>query len=62
MADGGISESRGLELWKAFEARQGRAAGVDEVGDVVVLMCVPRMSLVNGQNLFVDGYVPQSIR
>lgn len=55
MLDGGLSESRGLEMWKAFEARQGRSGSFAEVGDVVVLMCLPRMSLVNGQNLFVDG-------
>jgi hypothetical protein len=55
MLDGGLSESRGLALWNAFEARQGRSGSFAEVGDVVVLMCVPRMSLVNGQNLFIDG-------
>ncbi|OCK73031.1 NAD(P)-binding protein [Lepidopterella palustris CBS 459.81] len=43
------------EVWKTFEGRQGRAATVDEVGDVVVLLSLPRMSLVNGQNLFIDG-------
>ncbi|OCK73173.1 NAD(P)-binding protein [Lepidopterella palustris CBS 459.81] len=43
------------ELWKTFEARQGREAMPEEIGDAVVLLSLPRMSLVNGQNLFVDG-------
>jgi len=42
-------------MWSAMEARQGRSAQFGEVGDVVVLMSTPRMSLVNGQNLFIDG-------
>jgi len=45
----------GQAMWKAMEARQGRSAQFEEIGDVVVLMSTPRMSLVNGQNLFVDG-------
>ncbi|KAF2463058.1 NAD(P)-binding protein [Lindgomyces ingoldianus] len=45
----------GQEMWSTFEARQGRKAQFEEVGDVVVLMSLPRMSLVNGQNLFIDG-------
>lgn len=45
----------GQELWKKFEDRQGRSAVFEEVGDVVVLLSTPRMSLVNGQNLFIDG-------
>ncbi len=45
----------GNALWNAFEARQGRKATFDEIGDAVVLMSLPRMSLVNGQNLFCDG-------
>lgn len=44
-----------LAMWKHFEDRQGRSAQFEEVGDVVVLMSTPRMSLVNGQNLFIDG-------
>lgn len=51
------ASDRGMALWKYFEARQGRSASFEEVGDVVVLMCTPQMSLVNGQNLFIDGYV-----
>ena len=42
-------------LFAHFEKRQGRVAAFEEVGDVVVLMSTPRMSLVNGQNLFIDG-------
>jgi NAD(P)-dependent dehydrogenase (short-subunit alcohol dehydrogenase family) len=41
--------------WETFEARQGRKAAFEEVGDVVVSLCGTRMSLVNGQNLFIDG-------
>lgn len=43
------------DTWKEYEARQGRAASFDEVGDVVVLLSTPRMSLVNGHNLVIDG-------
>jgi len=42
-------------MWDALEERQGRSAGADEVGDVAVLITSPRMGLVNGANLFVDG-------
>ncbi|KAF2093740.1 NAD(P)-binding protein [Rhizodiscina lignyota] len=54
-----INRPGGAERWAKFEARQGRAVtGFDEVGDVVVLLSTPRMSLVNGQNLSIDnGYV-----
>lgn len=47
----------GLEndVWKVFEARQGRVANNAEVGDVVVLLSTPRMSLVNGHNLVIDN-------
>ena len=43
------------ESWLAYEARQGRKAQHDEIGDVVVLLSTPRMSLVNGHNLVIDG-------
>jgi NAD(P)-dependent dehydrogenase (short-subunit alcohol dehydrogenase family) len=42
------------EMWEAFVKRQGRLAGFEEIGDVVVLMTSPRMSLVNGANLHAD--------
>ncbi|KAF2825452.1 NAD(P)-binding protein [Ophiobolus disseminans] len=45
----------GRVLWEGFEKRQGRKAVFEEVGDVVVLMSLPRMSLVNGHNLFIDN-------
>ena len=45
------------EAWSEYEARQGRVAHPDEIGDVVVLLSTPRMSLVNGHNLVIDGYV-----
>ncbi len=41
--------------WELFEARQGRKAAFEEIGDVVVSLCSTRMSLVNGVNLFIDG-------
>lgn len=43
------------QLWGHFEARQGRGATLDEVGDVVVALSTPRFSLVNGVNLPIDG-------
>lgn len=42
-------------VWKTYVDRQGRTAHPDEVGDVVVLLSTPRMSLVNGHNLVIDG-------
>jgi NAD(P)-dependent dehydrogenase (short-subunit alcohol dehydrogenase family) len=57
VAEGG-DDARGEAgrlLWENAEKRQGRKAAFEEVGDVVVLMNLPRMSLVNGANLFVDG-------
>lgn len=51
LADGRIDS----EAWKGYEARQGRLATFNEVGDVVVLLSTPRMSLVNGHNLVIDG-------
>jgi NAD(P)-dependent dehydrogenase (short-subunit alcohol dehydrogenase family) len=43
------------EAWKVYENRQGRAASFNEIGDVVALLSTPRMSLVNGHNLVIDG-------
>lgn len=43
------------EFWLSFEARQGRKATFDEVGDAVVMLSNPRMSLVVGVNLPIDG-------
>lgn len=43
------------KLWSDCEARQGRKGHPDEIGDVVVLLSTPRMSLVNGHNLVIDG-------
>ena len=48
------------EFWLSFEARQGRKATFDEVGDAVVMLSSPRMSLVVGVNLPIDGYVSLS--
>ena len=43
------------EAWGEFEKRQGRKASPEEIGDVVALLCSPRMSLVVGHNLVIDG-------
>ncbi|KAK5080260.1 hypothetical protein LTR05_008708 [Lithohypha guttulata] len=43
------------DAWKQYEDRQGRKASFEEVGDVVALLCNPRMSLVVGHNLVIDG-------
>tara|TARA_R110002003_G_scaffold3_22_gene131 strand:+ start:21385 stop:21984 length:600 start_codon:yes stop_codon:yes gene_type:complete len=45
----------GKVLWDGFVQRQGRVALFEEVGDAVVMMSIPRMSLVNGHNLFIDN-------
>lgn len=45
------------KVWEEYESRQGRKATFDEIGDVVVLLSTPRMSLVVGHNLVIDGYV-----
>ncbi|KAJ5772509.1 hypothetical protein N7520_003038 [Penicillium odoratum] len=42
--------------WKEFENRQGRVAAVEEIGDAVVLMSSPAMSLLNAHNLMVDNH------
>jgi len=46
---------KAVEAWEVYETRQGRKATFDEVGDVVVLLSTPRMSLVVGHNLVIDG-------
>ncbi|OCL11680.1 NAD(P)-binding protein, partial [Glonium stellatum] len=57
LAKTGVKEGGavGSALWGYFEARQGRPAQFEEIGDAVVLMSMPWMSLVNGHNLFIDG-------
>ena len=49
------ADGKPVDLWTGLEARQGREAKFEEVGDVAVLITSPRMSLVNGANLSVDG-------
>jgi len=44
-----------MKAWEVHEKRQGRKATFDEIGDVVVLLSTPRMSLVVGHNLVIDG-------
>ncbi|KAJ9612904.1 hypothetical protein H2200_002845 [Cladophialophora chaetospira] len=43
------------KAWEVYERRQGRKATFDEIGDAVVLLSTPRMSLVVGHNLVIDG-------
>lgn len=44
----------GSDAWTEYEKRQGRTAHPNEIGDVVVLLSTPRMSLVNGHNLVIE--------
>lgn len=55
VAEGQTSATISGEAWEAYEARQGRKATFEEVGDVVAMLCSPRMSLVVGHNLVIDG-------
>ena len=55
MTTPGVSGIVQGEAWEGHEARQGRKAQTDEIGDVVVLLSTPRMSLVNAHNLVIDG-------
>jgi hypothetical protein len=52
---GGVLDDKSNGLWEGFEKRQGRKAHPVEVGDAVVVLSTPRMSLVNGVNLMIDG-------
>jgi len=45
----------GAAAWNVYQSRQGRKATPNEIGDVVVLLSTPRMSLVNGHNLVIDN-------
>jgi NAD(P)-dependent dehydrogenase (short-subunit alcohol dehydrogenase family) len=49
------SDPKVFEVWKTFEARQGRQGKPEEIGDAVALLSSTQMSLVNGHNLIVDG-------
>jgi len=50
----GTDKAEALRVWEACLARQGRQASFDEIGDAVVLLSTPKMSLVNGHNLVCD--------
>jgi NAD(P)-dependent dehydrogenase (short-subunit alcohol dehydrogenase family) len=54
-SDAKAGEQSANGLWAGFEARQGRQAHPAEIGDAVVMLSTPRMSLVNGVNLMADG-------
>ncbi|KAL2823614.1 NAD(P)-binding protein [Aspergillus cavernicola] len=51
----GPAGEAGETKWTELEARQGRSATFDEIGDAVVLLSSPRMSLLNAHNLVVDN-------
>jgi NAD(P)-dependent dehydrogenase (short-subunit alcohol dehydrogenase family) len=53
----GKAGEAGQAKWAEMEARQGRSASLNEVGDAVVLISSPNMSLVNAHNLVADKYV-----
>lgn len=55
VAEGQTSALITGDAWATYEKRQGRKANFEEVGDVVALLCSPRMSLVVGHNLVIDG-------
>lgn len=55
VAEGQTSAALAGDAWEGYERRQGRKASFEEVGDVVALLCSPRMSLVVGHNLVIDG-------
>jgi len=42
-------------VWEAAIKRQGREATFNEIGDATVLLCSPKMSLVNAHNLVIDN-------
>jgi len=46
---------RNIEFNRPLEARQERSAKFGEVGDVAVLITIPRTSLVNGANCLSMG-------
>ncbi|KAL3474466.1 oxidoreductase [Aspergillus californicus] len=51
----GPAGEAGATRWRELEARQGRSATFDEIGDAVVILSSPSMSLVNAHNLVVDN-------
>lgn len=55
VAEGQTSAALSGDAWASYEARQGRKASFEEVGDVVAMLCSPRFSLVIGHNLSIDG-------
>lgn len=58
VAEGETAAKLTGDAWEMCEKRQGRKARFEEVGDVVALLCSPRMSLVAGHNLVIDnGFV-----
>lgn len=53
--EGLLEKNDDAKTWEGFEARQGRRAYPAEIGDAVVMLSTPRMSLINGVNLMADG-------
>lgn len=42
------------EAWAQYEARQGRKAIAQEIGDATVMLASSKMGLVNAHNLVCD--------
>lgn len=65
LVSGGLEASQAPEplraFWAGVEERQGRKAFAEEIGDSVVMLCSPKLSLVNGHNLMCDKSVISSI-
>ena len=61
LVSGGLEASQAPEplraFWAGVEERQGRKAFAEEIGDSVVMLCSPKLSLVNGHNLMCDKSV-----
>jgi NAD(P)-dependent dehydrogenase (short-subunit alcohol dehydrogenase family) len=61
LVSGGLEASQVPEplraFWEGVEDRQGRKAYAEEIGDSVVMLCSPKLSLVNGHNLMCDKSV-----
>ena len=66
LVSGGLEASQapdGLRnFWTGVEDRQGRKALAEEIGDSVVMLCSPKLSLVNGHNLMCDKLVILAVR
>ncbi|KIX05631.1 uncharacterized protein Z518_03603 [Rhinocladiella mackenziei CBS 650.93] len=46
--------------WEELQRRQGRVGHTQEIGDATVMLCSPRLSLVNAHNLVCDNGFSQN--